>query len=681
MITAFLTAQLSNLLFASGLAAFTYFITKVWKNPNLAHALWLLVLLKLLTPPLVTVSPPGFLLVDSKLLIAEQTIDTALTLPQEENSSNDEMDPISPNWAIPPVFSDKPLFVPAIDSRSAVGVEYASILSWPQWLLLVWGLGLCAYVFVALRRHLCLLRVITESQQPDAVLKEDAQRIARQMGVVVCPQLRITSVDVCPLVLGGWRKQVILLPTQLLSELSRDQIRSVLAHELAHIRRRDHFVRFFEIFVLALHWWNPLAWLASWKLQQAEEECCDAWVTWALPEHRRSYGQTLLQTVEFLTEKKLLRPATGTFFGKCFLERRINMILNQTVNRKMSRAACLAIFAVGMLVLPIAFAQEFTTESSPPKVGENLAATTLSDTGTASDTDTTKDLAAWARQHGGSFDGAQLTLDIYDSNSPTYGKSNLEDADLEFLSQIDTDSVRALYLRGHAISDEGLKHIAQLTELRILSVFSNNISSHGIKHLLPLRHLTSLTILSHRIDDTAMKYFADMNLDALRKFNMPSRKITSAGLKDFCASNLSNLRSLGLSRTRINNSGLSYLSQLPALEELYLNVTNIDDHGLAHIATVPKLRKLSLRKTKITDSGLKSLLKSPRLSSLNLESTIVSDKGILQLAALSGLLEIALADTNVTRAGFEKLQSLNPNITILFSPVPIIEAGNTPRKK
>ena len=61
MMTAFLMALFSNLAVAGGLALMVFFLTKVWRNPHIAHALWLLVLVKLLTPPLVGIHVPEFL--------------------------------------------------------------------------------------------------------------------------------------------------------------------------------------------------------------------------------------------------------------------------------------------------------------------------------------------------------------------------------------------------------------------------------------------------------------------------------------------------------------------------------------------------------------------------------------------------------------------------------------------
>lgn len=360
MTTAFLMALLSNLVCAGGLALMSFSLTKVWRNPHLAHALWLLVLVKLLTPPLVEIPVPEFLLAAQEVNAGEQDRDFFLDLPagQEISFSTEEF-----------VSTDLPALphpTLSADTRPRTDERQTFALSWAQWLLAGWSLGMLIFVGVALRRHLRLLRVIAESQPADAQLYEDAQQIGRQMGLAACPQLCVTEVPVCPLVMGGWNKQVVLLPQRLLAELSRDQARAVLAHELAHVRRSDHLVRLFEVLVLTLHWWNPLAWWTSRQLQQSQEECCDAWVAWALPEHRRTYGQTLLQTVEFLTEQQVLPIAAGTSFGRCFLERRIEMILNQTLPRKMSRTASVVALTAGVVVLPIAFTQVVSADPAPP---------------------------------------------------------------------------------------------------------------------------------------------------------------------------------------------------------------------------------------------------------------------------------------------------------------------------
>ena len=47
---------------------------------------------------------------------------------------------------------------------------------------------------------------------------------------------------------------------------SDEQLRSVLLHELAHIKRRDTVVQLLAQIACALHWFNPLVWFAAWRL-------------------------------------------------------------------------------------------------------------------------------------------------------------------------------------------------------------------------------------------------------------------------------------------------------------------------------------------------------------------------------------------------------------------------------
>ena len=67
----------------------------------------------------------------------------------------------------------------------------------------------------------------------------------------------------------------------------------LLLHELAHLKRRDHWVRWLELVVAGLYWWHPVVWWARRALREAEEQCCDAWVVWAMPDRSRTYASCL----------------------------------------------------------------------------------------------------------------------------------------------------------------------------------------------------------------------------------------------------------------------------------------------------------------------------------------------------------------------------------------------------
>jgi hypothetical protein len=75
---------------------------------------------------------------------------------------------------------------------------------------------------------------------------------------------------------------------------------------------------------------------------------------WALPNSRRSYGEALLWTIEFLADRRLFSVVAGTALGGSHVKRRIEMIMNQQLNRRMTWGAQIALIFVSASVLPVA---------------------------------------------------------------------------------------------------------------------------------------------------------------------------------------------------------------------------------------------------------------------------------------------------------------------------------------
>jgi beta-lactamase regulating signal transducer with metallopeptidase domain/sporulation protein YlmC with PRC-barrel domain len=73
----------------------------------------------------------------------------------------------------------------------------------------------------------------------------------------------------------GWFRPVILLPVSALSGLNELQLRAVIAHELAHIRRLDAFVNLFQVAVETLLFYHPAVWWVSKRIRAERENCCD----------------------------------------------------------------------------------------------------------------------------------------------------------------------------------------------------------------------------------------------------------------------------------------------------------------------------------------------------------------------------------------------------------------------
>src|SRR5262249_8413162 len=147
----------------------------------------------------------------------------------------------------------------------------------------VWLAGALAWFVLAAVRMRRFARLLDLATPAPRWLNTEAHALARRMGLGRCPTVWLVPGSIAPLVWAPRFRAHVFLPVRLLARLNDEGRLTLLAHELAHVRRRDHWVRWLEVVTLGLYWWLPVVWWARRELQAAEEECCDAWVVGELP--------------------------------------------------------------------------------------------------------------------------------------------------------------------------------------------------------------------------------------------------------------------------------------------------------------------------------------------------------------------------------------------------------------
>ena len=110
--------------------------------------------------------------------------------------------------------------------------------------------------------------------------------IGRPIRVVMGEHLSVPGVVGCL-----W--PTLLLPVAMVSGVPADDLRAILAHELAHIRRFDYLVNFCQMVVEALLFFNPAVWWVSRQIRLEREACCDAAAV-ALTGQKTHYAETLV---------------------------------------------------------------------------------------------------------------------------------------------------------------------------------------------------------------------------------------------------------------------------------------------------------------------------------------------------------------------------------------------------
>jgi hypothetical protein len=149
---------------------------------------------------------------------------------------------------------------------------------------------------------------------------------------------------------------------------------TLLAHELAHLRRLAHWVRWLELAALALYWWHPVAWWARRHLEAAEEHSCDARVVALLPALTRDYAAALLRTVDYLSETQPALPLGARGFSqRQLLRRRMEMILAGETTGRIRRPLWVALFAAAAVVLPLTMQ---SASAQKPATAERVKAAT-----------------------------------------------------------------------------------------------------------------------------------------------------------------------------------------------------------------------------------------------------------------------------------------------------------------
>ena len=145
-----------------------------------------------------------------------------------------------------------------------------------------------------------------------------------QLGIKQRVKLLLHPHKTIPVVWGILRPR-LLLPA-IAGQWSEEQLRSVLLHELAHIKRRDALSQLLAQTACALHWFNPLVWLAVWRLHVERERACDDLVL-ASGVRASAYAEHLLDVATRLTSSPWMQACGLAMARSSSLHGRITAVL------------------------------------------------------------------------------------------------------------------------------------------------------------------------------------------------------------------------------------------------------------------------------------------------------------------------------------------------------------------
>ncbi|MEE9129058.1 MAG: M56 family metallopeptidase, partial [Phycisphaerales bacterium] len=253
----------------------------------------------------------------------------------------------------------------------SAGVRDA-VMGLPPIPALVWIGGIVLLLIVAglrIGRSVQLVRAATLA--PPSVVNMVAAA-STQLALRRSPLTLMTDRAISPMLWCG-RHVYLILPRQLWEQLDEVGRQAVIYHELAHLRRRDHWVCWAELIIGWLYWWNPVVWFVRLRLREEADLCCDAWVTALLPTGRRAYAQALLDTRRHTSVTQPAMPSVGlgvtTKRAKRFA-RRLTMVMTEHVRPRLSirgLALACALAVGGFIVTPLWACPPSERGPQPPK--------------------------------------------------------------------------------------------------------------------------------------------------------------------------------------------------------------------------------------------------------------------------------------------------------------------------
>jgi beta-lactamase regulating signal transducer with metallopeptidase domain len=223
--------------------------------------------------------------------------------------------------------------------------------AWVSGLALLWLGGVVGLLGLRLIAAIRLQRRLTHARSApvDTALVAAVKAGCVELGVRTPPDIVTTPLVTSPALCGILRPR-LLFPMGFSARLSPDELRWVIRHELGHLRRRDLVSHSLLQLACAVHWFNPLVWLAARLARQDGEMACDDFVLrHARPAEPAAYGRALLSVIGAVRDQSRLPATLGIVENKRQLLTRIAMISShrpQTLRRTLTGAALLSLFAL-----------------------------------------------------------------------------------------------------------------------------------------------------------------------------------------------------------------------------------------------------------------------------------------------------------------------------------------------
>lgn len=316
-------------------------------SPNFRYFLWLLVALRLLIPPGITL--PSSIAAWGPAVFNNKEIFTTPELYHRADISGGEAAILS---------GDK-----KYESIGAAGIEPAlpgaaalsESLSYKSALVLCWSAVVSLLLIYLLTRIVRLRAAIKKSEKPSGEVVEIIGEYAKKLGIQTRLSVMVSDVIPSPIV-AGFLSPAIILPSAIIKDMNNGELTAVIVHELAHIKRRDWLVNWGQIFLGVIYFFHPLLWFVNRQIRIEREKACDDIVLLTLNIERSEYAGSLIKALDNMSKSFSFQAGfVGMAEPKSAIGKRIIRIMDKSVipMRRLSFLSAVIIILFGLCFLTV----------------------------------------------------------------------------------------------------------------------------------------------------------------------------------------------------------------------------------------------------------------------------------------------------------------------------------------
>ncbi len=347
------------------------------------YCIWMLILVKLVLPT--TLSSPTSLgywfgvelpgIITQKASIPQQTA----PIPQRIEPVIETIPSGTGIAALPSAGASPELAADDTSAKFTVASSPAKAsLSWQGFAFLGWLAVVIAMVLLLIKRMFFVRGLLAQSKKPNDSMLDIFERCCKQMRVHRSTFLKLSPDVASPSVCGLFRP-TILIPQELQRILKTKDLKPILLHELAHIKRGDLWINLIQTILQIAYFYNPLLWVANVIIRKVREQAVDEMVLVAMGEQAEDYPETLLNISRLTFSRPVLSlRLVGIVESKKALNVRIRHMLNRPIPKsaRLGILGLLVVIITGVILLPMAKAdkdKEVTVEDNVSNESQFIA--------------------------------------------------------------------------------------------------------------------------------------------------------------------------------------------------------------------------------------------------------------------------------------------------------------------